>query len=127
MSEFTNKPKREQATVFRKAAVLIEGQPYLPKLRYKDPGTGYFCALGALAVANGDTVNFAPVNTPTGRAGGEFFGPAPLEYLSDHGGTTDCGTSFENFNNKNDTTKETVATAFRQIARAIEHGGRFGV
>lgn len=125
MSEFTEKTKRQQSDVFRKAAVLIERQPKLAKARYKDTD-GCLCALAALAIANGDEVDSSPYKTPVGLGGVDFFGPTPKEYISTHGGSSPYGTSFENYNNQKHIQNEDVAKGFREIARAIDHGGKFG-
>ncbi len=131
MSEFTEKPKREQANVFRKAAILIEHQPILPKHTYKDQN-GNYCTLAAILVANDIPVhNYGPENNDLRwNKAVEYLGPEAKGFFGTVKEPSEMGDKvsyFEQYNNMPSVTKEVAAKGLRSIARAIEHGGKFGV
>ncbi len=126
MININDKTKREQAQVFRKAAVLIESMPKLAKVIYRDESDCSMCAVGALAVANGD-LEFINMDRNYPENTYQYTDvPAATKYLKTEEGQWGCeASSWEEYNNRSDVDKEHVASAFRKVARAIEHGDNF--
>lgn len=136
--KFENLPKRKKAAIFRKAAAIIDGQPHLAKNNYKDE-YGCACMVGALAeAADGTPLPVWKYEAEKDEWGNSTFhvtadlpkiAPEAEEYIRTEsvrirGYSTRI---MEAFNNFPQVGKKEASTALRKIARAIEHGGKFGV
>lgn len=116
--EFINMPKRAQAYLLRRAANIIDSQPYLAKHSYED-SKGCHCMAGALGMAVcGNPRAFA-------YDARMYSGPADKSPFAELLVKRTCS-SMEGFNDHSSTTQKMVSHAFRKMAAKLEHGGSIG-